>query len=421
MKNFNDISNIFLNIECSKGINAKKLIIKNALSNDNLSKDFEQILFHLFSPTIITGISKTSWLKVNETGTFDFKTINDLLDYLHKNNSGKLETIKTLKAFAITLNEQEQHLLYMIVTKDVSIGINRTTIEKFIKIPKFEIQLGSRLDYDEIDWDRTFFLTKKLDGINLTVFNTKNSISMYTRQGKQVHGLTELEEEYKLLPEGVYFGEALYSHEVKNRKDLFKLTEGEINSKRKDKQISHYVFDYVTLEQWQDNNFQLTYSQELAFLQKNITNYEHIFVVTVVYQGIGRTIAMDLLNSAKKLDWEGLMLRYSSSFYEKDRSKNLIKLKPFYTVDLQIVGFKEYKKPNLLGSFIVNYKGSNVSVGSGFTLEDRKQFWENKEKLFGKIVEVQYMDETNDKSGKKSLRFPVFVRIRNDKNEVSYN
>ena len=125
---------------------------------------------------------------------------------------------------------------------------------------------------------------------------------------------------------------------------------------------------------------------------------------------------------AKNKEWEGLMLRYSSSIYEKKRSKELIKLKPFISVDLKIVDYKIHKNENEgLGALIVEYKNGLVRVGSGYTKEERLEFWNKRKSLIGKIVEVQAMEETEDSNGKKSLRFPVFLRLRPDKDLPSYN
>ena len=39
----------------------------------------------------------------------------------------------------------------------------------------------------------------------------------------------------------------------------------------------------------------------------------------------------------------------------------------------------------------------------------------------GKIVEIQYFEESENQSGGLSLRFPVYLRMRLDKTEPSYN
>ena len=38
----------------------------------------------------------------------------------------------------------------------------------------------------------------------------------------------------------------------------------------------------------------------------------------------------------------------------------------------------------------------------------------------GKIIKVKYFEETQNQQGTLSLRFPVFLELRNDKDEVSY-
>ena len=47
-------------------------------------------------------------------------------------------------------------------------------------------------------------------------------------------------------------------------------------------------------------------------------------------------------------------------------------------------------------------------------------FWHNRDNLIGVLCEVKYKEVSYDKStGADSLQFPVFVRIRNDKEGVS--
>ena len=74
-----------------------------------------------------------------------------------------------------------------------------------------------------------------------------------------------------------------------------------------------------------------------------------------------------------------------------------------------------------LGATLVEYKNNIVKVGSGYQIEERNRIWANKDKLIGRIMEVQYYEESiNSKTGLTSLRFPVFKDIREIGKEVSY-
>lgn len=427
MINVKEISLLFESIENTQGTNAKKELLELALKSE-YSDDLKIVLNHLFNPMISTGISKTSWNSAN-TKILDkeekFNSIEELVKFVQENNTGKKETVERIKSFANRFEtDYEQLLIYQIATKDINIGISTTTVSKYIHIPKFEIMLGERLNED-VDFDRNYILTKKLDGVNLTCFKRGESITFFTRQGKQVDGLTDLIEQYKELPDGVYFGEALYSNEdeAKDRKELYRLSTGELNSKRENKKISHWIFDYQTLDEWDSEKFITPYSNtiytlENIFLKSKLKN---IKMVPFVYQGTGKEIAFKLLREAKENGWEGLVLRYSSSVYQKKRSSDFIKLKPFTEVDLRITGFKEFKHPNQLGSFICEDDEHTVkcSVGSGFSKEQRFEYWQKRNSFLGKIVEVQTMEITENKSGQKSLRFPVFIRFRDDKNTTN--
>ena len=423
MINVKEISLLFESIEKTRGTKAKKELLELGL-NSEYKEDLEKVLNHLFNPMISTGISKTSWNKAEIGLNAKFNSISELIEYIQKNNTGKNIVVSSVKSFSKKFEPFEQKFFYYLATKDINIGISTTTVSKYIHIPKFEIMLGERLNED-VDFDRNYILTKKLDGVNLTCFKIGESITFFTRQGKQVDGLTDLTEQYKKLPDGVYFGEALYSNEdeAKDRKELYRLSTGELNSKRENKKISHWIFDYQTLEEWDSEKFITPYSNTISTLENIFSKnkLKNIKMVPFIYQGTGKEIAFELLKKAKKDGWEGLVLRYSSSVYQKKRSSDFVKLKPFGEVDLRITGFKEFKHPNQLGSFICEDDEHTIkcSVGSGFSKEQRYDFWKRKNEFLGKIVEVQTMEITENKSGQKSLRFPVFIRFRDDKNTTN--
>jgi len=122
---------------------------------------------------------------------------------------------------------------------------------------------------------------------------------------------------------------------------------------------------------------------------------------------------------------EGVMINVASAPYECKRTANLLKVKEMYTMDLKIIGFEEglvsTKFEGTLGAIVVDYKGYSVKVGSGYSEEDREFFWKNQNELLGRVIEVQYFEETQDADGNLSLRFPVFVQLREIGKEVSYD
>lgn len=116
---------------------------------------------------------------------------------------------------------------------------------------------------------------------------------------------------------------------------------------------------------------------------------------------------------------EGIVVKDRESFYATGRSWEWTKVKKFHTEDLKVVGKEEGtgKHKGRLGALIVERlfqtdsdpEGTwvTVKVGSGYSDQERDEFWDNPPCL----IEVKYQNETKD--GK--LRFPVFVRVREDK------
>lgn len=146
---------------------------------------------------------------------------------------------------------------------------------------------------------------------------------------------------------------------------------------------------------------------------------------------------LEFYNQAIEQGYEGLILRAVNAPYKFGRSTLkqgwMLKLKPVEDAEATIIGFEEMMhnendtvysalgstvrskhKDGLmcsgkLGSFLCqDRQGNFISVGSGFTMEQREQFWLDKDKLRGKLITFKFQERTRD----GSYRFPVFKGFR---------
>ncbi len=108
--------------------------------------------------------------------------------------------------------------------------------------------------------------------------------------------------------------------------------------------------------------------------------------------------AEELLTVTKKLideGYEGGMAKRLDAPYVCDRTRAWLKLKPTKTVDMTITGSVEGtgKYLGMLGAWTcVDDGGTSVSVGVGFVDAQRTKFWQEREQMIGRRIEVKSQD-----------------------------
>jgi ATP-dependent DNA ligase len=113
---------------------------------------------------------------------------------------------------------------------------------------------------------------------------------------------------------------------------------------------------------------------------------------------------------------EGIILKDKRGVWEDKRAKHQIKFKGELECDLKIVGIEEGtgKYAGMLGAILCESSDGviKVSVGSGFTDEQRKTYGEE---IIDKVAAIKYNMRIKNKAGEESLFLPIVLEIRDDK------
>lgn len=413
--------------------NNEKQVILEKNKNDELLKE---ILKFVYNPYFKTGLS-TKKIKKKIAPTEYRLLLNPedsiihIFNYLKDHNTGTDQDIAYVQWYIRNYSEGYPEIVEGILTQTLKIGMTAKSINKVWNnlIPEFDVMLADKYweKIDKLEQNKPeIIVTQKLDGMRCTTIKLGDKINLMSRSGQPMTGFVEIEQDLKKLPDGVYDGEILADLSMENSLDLFSSTVSIARTKdTKKKNMTYNVFDYVKNVNEFINGMFTEGCRERKFNLKKILDTIHcdyIKYVPILYDGIYETKIVDkLLNDALKLQQEGIMINIANASYQKKRTSDILKVKKMNTVDLFVTSIFEGKGKykGTLGGVMVEYKGQPVGVGSGFSDNQRKILWEHPDNIIGKLIEVQYFEESKDKNGNPSLRFPVFKTIRLDKNEES--
>lgn len=415
------------------GANAKCEFIK-AHRDDTY---FKRFLYFALNPMLTYNISKKSTDKLMAEENFDgqklifFNDIFECCEHLSRLRGMDDATLRQVKMLLnVKYPEMDERELYIqLLSKKVRLGIAAKTINKIIPnlIPEWEVQQAYTVEKYPLKEGTEFWLTQKLNGARATLYEGQ----LLARSGMPYKGLEHITDALSWLRVAGFVADGELT--LKDKGDLsdneaFRVSTGILNSDNVNKTVICYtIFDMIPVKDFDALKPQVTYRYRRdilnQFAERIADTDGAVKVLPVLYHGTDQSKIEELLEQMVREDKEGLMINTDAP-YRRARHKGILKVKRFYTMDLPIIRCEEGtgRLSGTLGAFVLKYKENEVKVGSGFTDEQREQFWNNRDDMEGLLCEVKYKEISQDKgTGLESLQFPVFVGIRTDKTEVSYS
>jgi DNA ligase-1 len=266
----------------------------------------------------------------------------------------------------------------------------------------------------------------KLDGVRvITIVYPTGNVDQYSRNGKELVNFEHIKRQFakhaKLLREPMVFdGEVMSS----SFQDLMRQVHRKSDVEASDAVL--HLFDILTLKDFQagissvpqvdrSNSLRAWYAP-IADHMPNVAilGYELVDLDTEP----GRILFQAINQRAIAGGYEGIMIKEPTAGYECKRSTAWLKQKPYIEVSLTVIGVEEGTGRNAgkLGAIIVEGEDDGklirTNVGSGLTDSDRDSFWNDRDSLTGRIVEVRADAVTQNQDGSFSLRFPRFKGFR---------
>tara|TARA_R100001463_G_scaffold12398_4_gene33850 strand:- start:2156 stop:3424 length:1269 start_codon:yes stop_codon:yes gene_type:complete len=328
-------------------------------------------------------------------------------------------------------NTECGELLYRIIDKNLDIRAGDKVINKAIPglIPTFSVALAQEYK-GKCDWNDSWYASRKLDGVRcLAVVDFEGKCTLYSRMGKELTTLNKVKEaiEKTNVINQVFDGEICLVDEDGN--EDFQGVMKQL--RRKDHQIENpvfMIFDMIHKPDFDKQKGDLVLSERLRTLRgwfNGIKTIDSTLRYCQQYEITDGRHFDKWGQIATDNKWEGFMIRKDVG-YEGKRSKNLQKVKKFYDAEYKVVDFdvdnhevvRDGKSETLkmLSQVWIEHKGHRVKVGSGWTQEQRLQYMDGS--IVGKIITVQYFEETKNDKGGVSLRFPTVKIVHGEKREV---
>lgn len=329
-----------------------------------------------------------------------------------------------------------------VLRRDLRIGCSDKTFNKVCKkttyaIPSFGCQLATasegrpqmkgqkRLDY-------------KYDGCRALVVvsfpkEDKPVVTCFSRNGKVFENFGHIEAQVTehaivIRKQTGMTGGFVLDGEIMSSSFQALMTQARRKTNAQADDTIYNVFDIIPLDDFlagKSANAQQTRLATLSKIEYILDKMDNVVLVKGILVDLDTAAGKDQMDryfaDALALGLEGIMVKDMSAPYECKRTTHWMKIKPVADYDLKVIQVVEGegKYVGSMGALLCEGTDDGrlirVSVGSGFSDEQRAEIWKNRKKAIGQTAVVLCDAVTQSNTGEYSLRFPRFKCFRDDK------
>lgn len=407
-----NVSEVLTLISNTRGSIAKSEILKEHAENKTLQQALKYGL-DSFTPFYVVKVPKVHdhERRVGRVEEDRWKMFFDCANICSTRSHTGHAALEIMHTALSSATPEEEKWMRKILKKRLTIGANAKTVNKIFPglVPTFEVSLAQKFELKRIAGKDFVFVEPKLDGIRCFAIVKDGEARLFARSGKLIPNFdSTIGEALARLGDGCYDGELMGEDFISLMRQAYRKEDVDVA----DTYLA--LFDYLPLEEWEGDETVMTCEDRYYLLCDRLAGLESDYIQVIErHRAEGYPRIKDLHDQFVGLGHEGAMIKDPHAPYKFGRGYEIMKLKEFHDVDLIIEGLDEGtgRHKGRLGAVVVDYQGTEVKVGSGFSDELREQVWGDPVGFIGRMIEVRYQEVTPD----GSLRFPTFVCFRNDR------
>lgn len=434
----------------------KRLEKEGILSKLDAENEFWPGAQLTFDSMVTFGVKKLPEVKSHASfAPNNWKMFRELADSLAKRKLTGNAARDAIVRFAESCSKPQWEYWYSrILEKDLDCGAKEAITNKFApkqyQVDPFACQLATDMNkVATTKLPKTAYLEAKYDGMRTLWFITKRvvedevfgdslayDVKAFSRSGKELHNFSDVAAQLGLMAKLDGFPDCgiVIDGEVISGSFNELMTQAH---RKTDAKFSGVLmaFDILTVDDFLAKKRTASLRSRRQVLEHKIEELSEMIIgagsqplvqVSTALKDIDpvsqRDIIMDFFQQQLDAGFEGIIVKDADASYEWDRTTSWLKLKPTDTWDLIVSRCEEGdgRLKGSLGAIFCEGRDNegrliSVSVGGGLSDSQRKEIWANRDKVIGHTVEVMADAVSRNQDGTYSLRFPRFVRFRDDK------